>query len=50
VSWPRSTHGVAVYDELCTRYGLDRSEPAGAQLAERGILTDAEGRWLDEED
>jgi len=42
--------GSIVTANLAARYGLDPLEPLGAQLAALGILTDAEGLWLDDAD
>lgn len=42
--------GATVAADLCNRFGLDELEPPGAQLAARGVLTEAEGIWLDDAD
>jgi hypothetical protein len=42
--------GAVVAQELRARYGIDEDEPLGEALAERGVLTPAEGRWLDDRD
>jgi hypothetical protein len=42
--------GAVVAQELRARYGLDEDERLGEALAERGVLTEAEGRWLDDRD
>jgi hypothetical protein len=44
--------GLHVAGQLAERFGLDEgpgASPQGRQLAEKGNLTWAEGRWLDEE-
>ena len=40
--------GTEVARHLAERFDLDPSEPLGAQLAARGVLTEEEGAWLDD--
>lgn len=42
--------GHEVAAELCQRFGLEADEPLGKQLWAAGVLTQAQGRWLDDED
>lgn len=46
----RSLDGNAVAEALCARFGLDRSEPLGGQLWDKGILNEAEAVYLDDGD
>ena len=41
--------GAQVAEEIAQRFGIDASEPLGSQLAERGVLTDEEAEYLDDE-
>lgn len=51
VSDPVDGHaGTEVAQRLADRFGLDVAEPLGRQLAAAGILTEEEGRWLDDAD
>lgn len=34
--------------KLAERYGLDPLIPLGRQLAEKGVLTEEEGKWFDD--
>lgn len=43
--------GREVAKDIATRFGLSLDEPGlslGAELAARGVLTEEEGRWLDD--
>lgn len=40
--------GHQVGNEINERFTLRPNEPMGYQLADLGVLTDAEGRWLDD--
>jgi len=42
--------GTDVAAEIAARFNVDASEPLGYQLAERGILTDDEAEYLDDQD
>ena len=42
--------GADVALKIANRYQLTLHEPFGRQLAEQGVLTKAEGRWLDDLD
>jgi len=39
-----------VAEQVRTRFDLPADEPIDRELARRGVLTDAEGRWLDDVD
>lgn len=42
--------GTQVAAEIAERFSIDASEPLGYQLAERGILTDEEAEYLDDDE
>ncbi len=42
--------GRSIADRLCGRYGIPFEAALGAELAARGVLTAAEGAWLDDAD
>ncbi len=46
----RGPEGRAIADRLRARYGIPFEAALGAELATRGVLTAAEGAWLDDAD